>query len=177
MNLFSSNDSIRRSLSLRVTRIFRSDLDDCLVVVFVRGGLIIFVGFTFFTDGGISRILRMFLSVLPYSDSHLPSALGLGLRPGLTKISLAVKACKTDAASKACSSACSALLLCTAALSTLPSKLSSPFWFVGSVADGGVKGAGGIWESASCTPTSQSQVDDIGNSLEGRTISYNLGNK
>lgn len=46
-------------------------------------------------------------------------------------------------ASKACSSACSALLRCTVGLSTLPIKLSSPFWLVGSVALGGVNGAGG----------------------------------
>jgi hypothetical protein len=58
-------------------------------------------------------------------------------------MSRAVKACMIEVASKACSSACSALLLWTVDLSTLPNKLSSPFWFVGSVAEGGVNGAGG----------------------------------
>lgn len=58
-------------------------------------------------------------------------------------MSLVVYACKMLVASKACSSACSALLLCTVFLSTFPKRLSSPFWLVGSVALGGVNGGGG----------------------------------
>jgi hypothetical protein len=63
-------------------------------------------------------------------------------------MSRVVNACMMEVASKACSSACSALLLWIVDLSTLPSRLSSPFWLVGSVADGGVNGAGGTWTSA-----------------------------
>lgn len=54
-----------------------------------------------------------------------------------------VKAFKIEVASKACSSACSALVLCTVFPSMFPKRLSSPFWLVGSVALGGVNGAGG----------------------------------
>jgi len=50
---------------------------------------------------------------------------------------------RIEVASKACSSACSALDRCTVFESTLPSRLSSPFLLVGSVADGGTKGGGG----------------------------------
>jgi len=80
-------------------------------------------------------------------------------------MSLAVKACMIEVASKACSSACSALLLCTVDLSTLPNKLSSPFWFVGSVAEGGVNGAGGTYYQ-------HRHINILGDVPLGRNTSY-----
>lgn len=124
--------------------LFRSDLRDGLALFIIRR-LVFFVRLAFLSDGGVTGILGVLLAVL----SHLVNYHLQRDKTELTKMSLAVNACRTEVASNACSSACSALLLWIVDLSTLPSRLSSPFWFVGSVADGGVNGAGGICTSLS----------------------------
>jgi hypothetical protein len=136
MNLCTANYSVRRTLSLRMSRISNIDFGNRSIVVRAAIGIGVF---NFLAYSGIASVPRVF-----------PPILLINIRMNililvLTKMSLAVKACMMEVASKACSSACSALLLCTADLSTLPNKLSSPFWLVGSVADGGVNGAGGTY--------------------------------